>query len=255
MLSRFWTVVGLVSALVAGMLLTPRAAVAQDQGQTYYTYVSLWAVPRAQWAAFDKQEDLSTPVLQKLVADGTIVDWGNTATRVHQEDGYTHAEWFTAASRDALLKALEIQWSTATNSAFVGTTKHYDLFLRTIAHGGKTSSGATGYLRVAFYQAKPGDEEAFAGLFSKGIKPMLDAAVADGTLTMYNFDVEEIHTGAPGAYNLAMMFPNGAAMDKFYTDLMSTMKDNPSLGQLVDSVTIGKDHRDSLSRVTAYEHK
>ena len=232
-------------------LATPAAA--QDQG--YYTYVSLWAVPRSQWAAFEKQDQASNSTLQNLVADGTIVDWGSEAARVHQEDGYTHAEWFTATSRAALLKALEVQFTGAVNPAYEAATKHHDLFLHTLAHGGKTSSGATGYIRVTFWQAKPGAEDALEAHVMKYIKPMLDADVENGTVLMYNFDKEDLHTAQQGGYNLAIVFPNGEGIDKFFANLEAAEKENPAIGQVVDNLTVAEAHRDSFGRVTAYQHK
>lgn len=239
---------------IAAIALTPKPAAAQ-MTQDYYTYVSQWAVPRAQWDAFAKQQESDIPRMKQLLADGTIIAWGNDEVRVHQEDGYTHAEWFTATSRANLLKALEEQWTTATNASYVSSTKHSDLFLHTIAHGGNAVSNGTGYLRVAFYQAKPGEAEALQSLLMKNVKPFLDSAVANGTLTMYNIDQEDIHTSAPGAYNLAMLFRDGAAMDKFFADLMASGKTDPTTGQVLESLTVAKEHRDSFGRVTAYQHK
>jgi hypothetical protein len=89
----------------------------------------------------------------------------------------------------------------------------------------------------------------------KNIKPFLDSAVANGTLTMYNIDQEDIHTSAPGGYNLAMLFPDGAAMDKFFDNLMASGKTDPTTGQVLESLTVAKEHRDSFGRVTAYQHK
>jgi hypothetical protein len=239
---------------IGGIVLTPKPAAAQAT-QDYYTYVSEWAVPRAQWEAFEKQEQSNISEMKQLVADGTIIDWANDTVRVHQEDGYTHAEWFTATSRANLLRALEEQWSTATNASFVSATKHSDLFLHTLAHGGHAVSNGAGYLRVGFYQAKPGDAEALANLMTKNIKSFLDAAVANGTLMMYNIDEEDIHTSAPGAYNMALLFPDGTAMDRFFADLMASGKADSTMAQMLDSLTVGKEHRDSFGRVTAYQHK
>ena len=239
---------------IAAIALTPKQAAAQ-MAQDYYTYVSQWAVPRAQWDAFAKQQESDIPRMKQLVADGTIIAWGNDEVRVHQEDGYTHAEWFTATSRANLLKALEEQWTTATNASYVSSTKHSDLFLHTIAHGGNAVSNGTGYLRVAFYQAKPGEAEALQSLLMKNVKPFLDSAVANGTLAMYNIDQEDIHTSAPGSYNLAMLFRDGAAMDKFFADLMASGKTDPTTGQVLESLTVAKEHRDSFGRVTVYQHK
>lgn len=253
MRKRFRTAGSFACAMVLGLAFLSPPAAAQDQG--YYTYVSFWAVPRSQWAAFEKQQEAATSTMQKLVADGTIVAWGNNAVRVHQEDGYTHADWFVATSRAALLKALETQWATATNPAFTAATKHHDVLFHTLAHGGKTSSGATGYGRVAYWQAKAGEEEALEAHVMKYIKPVLDADVENGTILMYNFHKEDVHTVEPGEYLLAIIYPNGEAIDKFFADLATRQKENPAIGQVLDSLTVGEAHRDAFSKVTAYQHK
>jgi len=247
------SVLGITAVLLAGIML--RAPASAQQSQDYYTYVSVWAVPRAQWAAFDKQQDSDTARMKKLVADGTLVAWGNEDVRVHQEDGYTHANWMTATSRANLMKALEEAWTTATNASFVGATKHYDLFLHTFAHGGKSTSSATGYLRVAFYRAKPGDSDAVQALMLSGLKPFLDSELSSGNLLMYNLDVEDVHTSAPGGFNVAVLFPDGAAMDKFFSDLAARRKAEPAYFQAIDGLTDSKDHRDDFGRVTSYQHQ
>jgi hypothetical protein len=254
-MKRFLTNWGCVAVLFFGVVLMASPARAQQETQQYYTYVSQWAVPRDQWNAFHKQETSDIPRMQKLVSDGTLVDWGNLSTRVHSPDGYTHAEFFTATSRANLLKALEQAWTTATNASFIAATKHQDLFLRTFAHGGKTVSNATGYLLVGFYHAKPGEGQAFESLLLKDVKPFLDTHIGDGTLLAYNVDTEDIHTSAPGGYNIALLFPDGAAVDKFYEELSAAQKQDPSVGRMFDALEVVGDHRDSLSRVTAFQHK
>ena len=61
------------------MLLLPKPAAAQ--AQSYYTYVSEWAVPRAQWAAFEKQDEASVAKMKQAVANGLLVAWGNEEVR------------------------------------------------------------------------------------------------------------------------------------------------------------------------------
>lgn len=178
--------------------------------------------------------------MQKLVSDGTLVDWGNLSTRVHSPDGYINAEFFTANSMANLLKALEQAWTTATNASFIAATKHQDLLLRTLSHGGKTVSNATGYLLVGFYQSKPGDGQAFESLLLKDVKPFLDSPVANGTLLAYSLDTEDIHSSAPGGYNIALLFPDGAAIDKFYEELSAAQKSDPAVGADVRSRGSGR---------------
>jgi hypothetical protein len=253
MLKRSLTILAVVFAIVLGMAL--QAPPAQAQDQTYYTYVSEWAVPRSQWAAFEKERDQANSINQRLVADGTLIAWGNDNVYVHTEDGFTHEDWFISTSRAGILKALETLRPTATGSAFNSVTKHRDYFLHTIGHGGKAAPGATGYLRVTFWQAKPGQGDALVETFKKYIQPVLDSEIADGTILMYNFDAEEIHTDAPGGYDLAIVYPNGEAIDKAYAMLQARTKENPAVGEVIGSLTVSEAHRDFLSKVTSYQHK
>src|SRR5579884_38047 len=52
MFTRFVT----IACLGCGVLFSPVGASAQASGhdQTYFTYVAQWAVPRSDWAAFEK---------------------------------------------------------------------------------------------------------------------------------------------------------------------------------------------------------
>ena len=254
MFKRFLVSALLVSALVLSPVTLAAQAAAQDQ--SYFTYVSQWTVPRGEWANFEKQQKEDDAIMQKLIADGTIIDFGDARTSVHTEDGYSYSEWFTATSRGNILKALEVlSGGASTSPALVSATRHSDLFLHTIAHGGKSTSGTTGYLRVGFYQAKPGAQAALEAHIRGVIKPFLDRAVADGMVVMYNIDTQDVHTSEPGSFNLALMFADGAALDKFFDQLEAAGKQNPGIGEILDSLTVAKDHRDILDRVTAYQHK
>ena len=255
MFKRMANAVAVVCVVAACTFLSPKAAIAQDQGTTYYTYVSQWTVPRADWAAFAKQDQTTVARMKQAVADGLLVTWGTAETRVHTSNGFTHAEWFTATSRENLLKALEGEWTGATNSSYVTATKHEDLLLHTIAQGRKAGAGGTGYLRVASYQAKPGSEESLSRLLMSKVKPFLDSEVSKGNLVQYNIDEEDIHTDMPGGYDLAMLFPDGAAIDRFYADYADLGKSDPAVGVAFDSLSVSSSHRDDFFRVTAYQNK
>ena len=89
----------------------------------------------------------------------------------------------------------------------------------------------------------------------KYILPILDAEVADGTVLMYNFDTEDIHTDPQGEYFLAVVYPSGEAMDKAYARLATTTKENPAVGEVISSITVTEAHRDSLGKISDYQHK
>ena len=68
MFRRSFVCVAVVCALavVSGVV----AVRAQTQEPTHYTFVSYWAVPRAQWADFEKSQEQAVSVLEKQVANG-----------------------------------------------------------------------------------------------------------------------------------------------------------------------------------------
>jgi hypothetical protein len=253
MLKRTCIVLVFAFALALGTALIATPTGAQDQ--TYYTYVSEWNVPRGQWGAFEKERDQQNATLQNLVADGTIVAWGSDANYVHTEDGYTHEGFFIATSRAGILKALETLRPPATGGSYTSVTKHKDWFLHTMAHGGKTASATTGYVRVGSWMTKPGEGDAFVEHMRKYILPMLDADIADGTVLMYNFDTEDVHTDPQGSYTLAVIYPSGEAMDRAYARLAATMKDNPAVGEMISNMTVTEAHRDYLGKISSYQHK
>ncbi len=253
MIKRSFTILGVVCALVISALVA--AAPAQAQEQTHYTYVSFWALPRAQWNDFEKAQAQTYSVLERLVTDGTLVAWGSGAALVHTEGGYTHADWFVSNSQAGITKTLESLQSSSRTQALANATKHMDLFLHTIAHGGKTARTTSGYLRVAFWQAKPGRGDNVEQFFKKYAQPDLDAGVADGSVLMYNFDTEQIHTDAPGGYDLAVVYANGDGLDKSAATLAAHAKDNPAAGEGFGAMLETQAHRDDLTRILAFQHK
>jgi hypothetical protein len=252
MIKRSITILGVVCALAISALV---AAAPPAQEQTHYTYVSFWAVPRAQWTDFEKAQGQRNSVFERLVADGTLVAWGSAATEVHTEDGYTHSNWFVSTSQAGLTKTLEALRSSSTMPALASATKHMDLMLHSIAHGGKTARATSGYIRVASWRAKPGRGDDVEEFFKKYLQPDLDAGVADGSVLMYNFDSQQIHTDAPGAYNLAVVYANGDGLDKSAAMLAAHAKDNPAAGEGFGAMLETQAHRDGLARILAFQHK
>ena len=55
-----------------------------------YSYVAFWNLPRAQWADMEKSNAVDQKILEKAVADGSIVGFGSDLTLVHTPDGMTH---------------------------------------------------------------------------------------------------------------------------------------------------------------------
>src|SRR5208283_403861 len=93
-----------------------------------YSYVSNWAIPRAQWADMEKNDAADQSILDKAIAGGTIVAYGNDVNLVHEVDGVTHDDWWSAMSMAGLLNVLEQFYKSgnATTSVLGSATKHFD---------------------------------------------------------------------------------------------------------------------------------
>jgi hypothetical protein len=250
MIQRGFTILGVACALAMAALVS--AVPAQVPEQTHYTYVSYWAVPRAQWANFEKSQEQSYSVLERLVADGTVIAWGSGAALVHTEDGYTHAEWFVSNNQAGITKTLESLRAVSATQALSDSTKHMDRMLHTIVHGGKTARTTSGYLRLAFYEAKPGRGDDVEHFFKKYVQPDEEAGVTDGSVLMYNFDTEQIHTDAPGGYILAVLYAKDDDLDKGNAIWAAHTKENrDEFGAMLETQA----HRDGLFRIIAFQHK
>src|SRR5207245_2486177 len=103
-----------------------------------YTFVSLWQIPRANWAQFsENSEKITNPILQKMLSDGTIISWGSFETVVHTPDGMTHGGWFQATSLAGITRVLDELLKGASRPALNTATKHEDYLLRTLARHGR----------------------------------------------------------------------------------------------------------------------
>src|SRR5271163_3574432 len=71
-----------------------------------YTYVADWNIPREKWADMEKSYASTQKLLDKAIADGAIVGYGSDVTLVHQADGVTHDDWWSAMSLAGVLNVL-----------------------------------------------------------------------------------------------------------------------------------------------------
>lgn len=215
-----------------------------------YTYVSFFGVPRAQWAAYERNAASEHKVFDGLLADGTILSYGDGAFEVHEGlNAPTHVGWFTSSSMAGLMKALAAERASAPPASDIAYTMHSDAITMSTMYNGKGGTTESGYVLVQGWTPKPGHAEEFKDLLMKYRKPALDAEVADGTLSGYSVEEDLIHTETPGEYTLIAVFPNAAAMDKFYAEIESLHTKQPLFGDVYSSTVDYASHRDHLVRV------
>jgi len=246
-----WSV-GLMIVCLAVSAGIPSHAQSSTAKPTVYTYVSQWAVPRAQWPDMVKLEEADKPVLDKLVADGTLVGYGAYSNIIHQEGEPTHGSWFTATSEGKLLKALEALYAHPglTDAPVQGASRHWDLMLTGDMYGYKPGTSTGGYLTWSTWQVKPGQMQAYVELTKKTIVPVLEKLLADGTILSYGELREDYHQGKLGVVYDYMTAADTASFDKANKAFEDLFGGNPALNDAFQAVTERDGHRDFLTHLS-----
>jgi hypothetical protein len=219
-----------------------------------YTYVAQWDIPRADWADMEKASGSTQKILDKAIADGTIVGYGNDVTLVHQPDGATHDNWWSAMSMAGVLNVLDQleKSGDATSRIFATATSHGDSIYVSRYYNWHPGSWKDGYTYTAAYRLKPNAPDDAVETLSKNlIAPLLEKLVADGTLHEYEVDTQEVHTEAPGSFLIVYLAATAEGLDKVNAALRETMKANPLGGPAFESMVDITAHRDDLVRANA----
>jgi hypothetical protein len=214
-----------------------------------YSYVSNWQIPRAHWAEMDKANAADKAILDKALADGTIVGYGDDENLVHQADGETHDNWWAAMSMAGLIKVLD-QFYASSNIAspvLSSATKHWDLIFVSRYYNWKPGSWKGGYVHVGSYKLKADAADDAVGTISKQlVVPLLEKLLADGTILEYEIDTQAIHTEAPGSFDIIYVAANAEGVDKVSAAVAESVKTSPLVGTAFGSITDSAGHRDEL---------
>lgn len=242
---------------------------AEDQ-PVVYTRVAQWQIARPHWSAYEKDLKKNTvPVMEKLLADGVITEFGADRTTVHTPDGYTHSTWFSARSLASLEKALETliesdnkltpEERRKQDTDFAGT-RHADLLLRSVMYRNRTVKTDKGYGTVSVQKMQPGKAQEYQELFDKYTKPVLEQLYKDGAVTAYGIDAELVHTGDPRLRFFWQILPDAEALDKVEAAFeASRQKRSPeerrAIGQAFAELRDAAAHRDSQASIIQYSAK
>jgi hypothetical protein len=219
-----------------------------------YTYVAGWNIPRAQWGDVAKANALDQKILDKAIADGTIVGYGDDVTLVHQAEGTTHDGWWSAMSMAGVLNVLDQleKSGNATSAVFANATEHADDIYVSRYYNWHPGSLKGGYTYEATYRLKPGAPDDAVDTLSKNlIVPLLEKLEADGTLQEYEIDTQAVHTEAPGSFVIVYLAANAEGLDKVNEALREDIKSKPLGAAAFDSMVDFTAHHDELVRSSA----
>ena len=231
-----------------------------QQPQTVYTHVAEWAVPRAQWDEFaSSMQKSSVPILEKAIANGTILEFALTATVVHTEEGSTHTMWWASTTFSGTQRVLaELLRATPSTPGLSG--KHRDRLLRSVIYNSKPAKLTSGFAYLSITSVPPGKGAQWRQYFDKYTKPVYDKLFADGAILGYGVDVEFIHTDAPGPRFGWYLAATGEAMDKVNeafdaAQQAGSPQERQAAAAALNEVSAVAGHRDALDRILVYVHK
>jgi hypothetical protein len=248
-----------LGAILAGLcVLVPALAYAQTpevkEKPAMYSYVSMWNYPRGQWGAVAKDRANDQKILDKVVASGGIVAYGNDVNLVHQPDGFSHDDWWSSTSLAGVLNVLDqfYKSNSTISPLLVSATKHSDLIFVSHHYNWKPGSYKDAYTRGASYKFKPEVQEEALGMLNKNLfEPLFEKLLAEGTIVEWEVDTEAVHTEAPGTFWVFYISPTAEGLDKTSAAVREVLKASPLSGPAFDSMVDWTAHRDYLARTNA----
>ena len=249
---RFWTIfAGLFGLTTVILFAVPSNAQMQEvkPKPPMYSYVANWQIPRANWPDMGNAIAPVSAIMDKAMADGTIIGYGADTNLIHQPDAETHDNWWSSMSMAGLIKVLDqIHASGNANSpALNAATKHWDEVYVSRYYNWKSGSYKNAYTHVSVYKLKKdAPDDALDNLAQHLVVPSLEKLLADGTILEYEIDTMAIHTQAPGTFVIVYLTPTPEGIDTVQAAVIQSTKDHPLGIQAFDSYTDYSAHRDEL---------
>ncbi len=252
---RMWGIFAVLGAFAVLCSVPARAQMSEiKEKPPMYSYVGNWAIPRAQWGEMEKATAADQKILEKALASGTIIAYGDDVNLVHQADAETHDGWWSAMSMAGLLHVLEqfYQSGSTTSPVFASATKHWDAIYVSRFYNWHSGSWKGAYTRAATFKLKPDAPDDAVETLSKNLfVPLLEKLLADGAIHEYEVDEEAIHTEAPGTFVVVIIAANAEGLDKYNAAVRDLNKSSPLAGPAIGSMVDFTPHRDYLARTNA----
>lgn len=252
MSKRVWSVFagmfGLATLTVCAIPLNAQTSEVKEK-PPMYSYVADWQIPRGHWADMASANAADQAILDKALADGTIIAYGNDENLVHQPDSSTHDDWWSSMSMAGLIKVLDqfMASNSSTSPALESATKHWDTIFVSRYYNYHSGSYKNAYTAIASYKLKADAPEGALDTLSKNlVAPLLEKMLADGTILEYEIDTEAVHTDAPGTFWIDYITSTPEGLDKVNAAIMDTMKAHPLSGPAFGSMVDFSAHRDEL---------
>jgi hypothetical protein len=226
-----------------------------------YRFQSEWRVPQKSIAVFAAELEKNVrPILQKLMEQGTVTDYGTFMTLVREEEGPTNGYWFGIPTYAALPKALDALAKLPPSALGESAVKQHDYFLRHELRLTRPSAGTNGYYYFNSTLIQPGKQGQWREWWDHYQKPLYERFLADGLITNYEIDEGEMHTMDPNWQYLIWIATSGEALDKMNDAWIArakrqTAEEKRAMAAELAAVVVAGSHRDYFAHALSYGSK
>lgn len=259
-----------VVVLLVASLVVPALAFAEDAPRPITVASFFKVMPGKGETVKDLFKKYDKPVLDKLMAEGTITGWGVGRPWVHTNGAWNLLFWINALDMgahekvDQAFEAAEKGRSAAENKkiedtfyAAVAMDAHRDGVYRQVA--GKmgrppASPEGKGYLWLAYYTAKPAKGDDVTSFFGAVVQPVMDNLVAEAVIGGYGLVVPTVHVAGAPTHIAWYWVDSLASIDKVQAALRGarerrSSEQNAELDARADGIFEPGTHFDDLVQV------
>ena len=243
--ARSLMAIGLLASLAGWSMGAVAKPAALANKPVMYSYQSILTMPRGQWAEMDKAYAARRVVLDRAIAEGRLIAYGNDSNLFHTADGWTHVDWWEGTSLASVFKVLdEMKKAGATDSPILATAlKQVDGAYVSRYYNWRPGAYEGLFTHVGIYKLKADAPAGATETLSKeAIMPVLEPLVASGAIVQYEIDEEAFSPGS-GAFFISFMARTPEQMMETNAALTAMFKSHPA-GSMVDLSV----YRDAYSR-------
>lgn len=253
---NLWVILVVLTAVIV-------FSVAQDS-PTVYTRVSQWQVDRAQWDEFVQLfEQHQKPVLDRLLDEGVIQEYGFDEASIHSDGGYTHSMWWVSTQLGNLEKALialeeaadqsNMSWADQMAAIAGAVKRHEDSLLSSVQYKMKPGNHSGGYFLGTAMVVKEGQNTRFNEFYGSFWGEIYEQLIDEGHVVGYGLDQEWLHT-APLNTRFGWVVVTGpdglTRLEEAVNAKMSGMDPTSAAGMRSIMMQVSeRDHRDWMSRL------
>ncbi|HTY61639.1 MAG TPA: hypothetical protein VMG30_05225 [Acidobacteriota bacterium] len=208
-----------------------------------YSYIAVWNIPRAQWAARENQAAAARKILDRAISDRTIVAYGFDENPLH--------DTFWLAMSRAGLQSVADQFHKAgiTTASPAGTTPPAPSILVSRYYNWHVGLWKNAYVHVGIYKLRPDAPPGVVDTLSQNFfAPPLEKMLSDGAIFEWETDTYADPKDAPGTILIAYLSDTEEGLNKAGKAVQETLKSQPLKGPAFDSLVDVGASRDVVVR-------